>query len=460
MYQNAASEFLTDSASPLVPLAETLGAFSHILDLAEGYSLRHAIRCCWMGAKLADAAGLDEPARWNAYYAVLLKDLGCSGNSAQVARMYVADDRRIKPARRLSGRGVFSALRFVLAHAGQGLPAGKRAKAIGRALRRGPRMPRKLIAAKSTHGADTARALRLPEAVAQAIAALDEHWNGNGRPQGLSGKAIPIGARIASIVQTADLFHAEGGPELVRKELRKRRGTILDPKLCDAFLSLSADAAFWADLAADDIEARMAALEPPGPFVLVDEEYLDGIAAAFGRVIDAKSSYTEGHSDRVGALCDEIAKELGYAPEHRRTLRRAAMLHDVGKLGVSSTIIEKPGKLDGEEWSTMQAHASRTTEILGRIAALSDMALIAGSHHERLDGQGYPMGVGARLISLDTRIITTCDFFDALTSDRPYRAALGPTEAIGVMADQVGTAIDPQCFAALNAVIAKRSTGC
>ena len=124
-----------------------------------------------------------------------------------------------------------------------------------------------------------------------------------------------------------------------------------------------------------------------------------GIAAAFGRVIDAKSSYTEGHSARVGELCDEIAAELGYAPEHRRALRRAAMLHDVGKLGVSSTIIEKPGKLDGEEWRTMQAHAARTTEILGRIAALSEMALIAGSHHERLDGRGYPLGVGAGLIA-------------------------------------------------------------
>lgn len=460
MFQSKPSHFLTETAEALAPLAEVLGAFSHILDLAEGQPLRHSIRCCWMGAKLAEAARLHEAARWHAYYAVLLKDLGCSSNSAQVAKTYVADDRRIKPARRLSGRGIFSALRFVIVHAGQGLPAGKRAKVIARALKRGPRMPKKLVAAKSAHGADIARALRLPEGVAQAIAALDEHWNGGGRPKGLIGNAIPIGARIALIVQTADVFHGAGGPELARKELRKRRGTMLDPKLTDTFLALSAEKGFWEEANSPDIERRMAAMEPPGPFVLVDEDYLDGIAAAFGRVIDAKSSYTEGHSARVGELCDEIAAELGYAPEHRRALRRAAMLHDVGKLGVSSTIIEKPGKLDGDEWRTMQAHAARTTEILGRIAALSEMALIAGSHHERLDGRGYPLGVGAGLITLDTRIITASDFFDALTSDRPYRPALGPSQAIGVMADQVGTAIDPQCFAALNAVIAKRATAC
>ena len=208
--------------------------------------------------------------------------------------------------------------------------------------------------------------------------------------------------------------------------------------------------AIWDELGVEDIGAHVSAIEPAGPQMLVDEDYLDDIAAAFGEVIDAKSPYTAGHSNRVGDYAGFLADAIGMAPHEQRALRRAAILHDVGKLGVSSAILEKPGKLDADEWHVMQNHALHTTEILGRISALRDMAQIAGSHHERLDGAGYPLRLDGRIIAIETRIITIADFFDALTADRPYRAAMPTEKALEIMAGEVGKALDPDCFAALS----------
>ena len=190
----------------------------------------------------------------------------------------------------------------------------------------------------------------------------------------------------------------------------------------------------------------------------MDEDYLDDIAMAFGQVIDAKSPYTGGHSERVGFYCDAVAAEVGIPAGARRQLRRAAVLHDVGKLAVSSAVLEKPGKLDDDEWQVMRSHASHTADILSHIGPMREMAMIAAAHHERLDGRGYPLGLDSAMISLESRIITVCDFYDALTADRPYRGAMPAEKALGKMAEEVGKAIDPQCFAALEAVVARGET--
>jgi len=139
--------------------------------------------------------------------------------------------------------------------------------------------------------------------------------------------------------------------------------------------------------------------------------------------------------------------------DSRRVLRRAAILHDVGKLGVSSAILEKPGKLDAKEWESMRAHATLTTNILGQIGVMSEMAMIAGSHHERLDGKGYPLGLDETSISIESRIMTVADIYDALTADRPYRSAMSSEKAMGILHGELGVAIDRQCFAALQEVV-------
>jgi putative nucleotidyltransferase with HDIG domain len=212
---------------------------------------------------------------------------------------------------------------------------------------------------------------------------------------------------------------------------------------------------FWTMLASAQVEAAVFAMEPGSGGVALDDDYLDDIAAAFGQIVDSKSPFTSGHSARVADVVEAIGQRLGLAPARRRWLRRGALLHDLGKLGVSNSILDKPGKLDAEEWASMRQHAEHTRAILSRIGAFSELAEVAGAHHERLDGAGYPRGLKADEITLETRIITTADIFDAISADRPYRAAVPIPQTLAMMGETVGSAIDPLCFEALKQVVAQ-----
>ncbi len=247
-----------------------------------------------------------------------------------------------------------------------------------------------------------------------------------------------------------DVFHASIGPQGAREEMARRGGRWFDPRLADAFAVLARDPAFWRQLASDDLEQHVLEMEPAQEAQPVGEDYLDDIALAFGQIVDAKSPWTAGHSSRVALIADQLSEQLGLDAPERRWLRRGALLHDVGKLGVSNQILDKPGKLDPAEWAAVQRHALHTEQILGRISAFGALARVAGAHHEKLDGTGYPRGLDARHIRLETRIITTADIFDALTADRPYRPAMATAQALQVMRDGIGTSIDPDCFAALE----------
>lgn len=439
------AEFNTASSSS-TSLSEILGAFSYALDLTEGQPEGHSLRACWIAGQMARALQLPADERRTIHYSVMLKDLGCSSNAARIAEIYLADDRAFKHDFKLVPEGLGPTLRFVFARTGPGLGLAARAKAIAAILRDGEAIARDLIQTRCMRGADIARRLRFPESVAQSIASLDEHWDGGGKPLGLSGEAIPLAARLALLAQIADVFQKAAGPEAARAEVLARKGTWFDPALVDAFLSLSKSPEFWHALQDPELESKIGQFEPEAARVPVDEDYLDDIAQAFGTVIDAKSPFTGGHSDRVGELARAMGSEMGLPADAVRKLRRAAILHDVGKLAVSSRILEKPGKLDDDEWIEMRSHADHTMGILSRIAPLRAMAGVAGAHHERLDGTGYPLGLDAMMIARESRIITVCDFYDALTADRPYRAAMPPEKALGIMAGEVGKAIDAECF--------------
>ena len=187
----------------------------------------------------------------------------------------------------------------------------------------------------------------------------------------------------------------------------------------------------------------------------MDEDLLDDIADGFAQVVDAKSPYTSGHSKRVAMLTELIAGELGLGADRKRRLVRAALLHDIGKLGVSNEILDKPGKLNPDEWAAIKKHPDMGAAILFRIEAFRSLALIARDHHEKLDGSGYPRGLSGDQIDLDTRIVTVADIFDALTAERPYRPAMPATDALAILEKDVGTALDPDCFAALVRSLAR-----
>ncbi len=435
-------------------LSELMASLSHALDITEGQPEGHCVRCCWIGMHLGRQIGLEEYQLWELYYTLLLKDLGCSSNAARICELYLTDDLAFKRDFK-EVDGLPQVLNFVLRHTGLKAGLAERFRTLFHIFRNGGDLATELIQTRCQRGAEIARLLRFSENVAQGIQCLDEHWNGQGRPVGLRGEAIPVYARIALLAQVVDVFHHADGPRAALAELEQRAGRWFDPALVRAFEQVAARPGFWEQLAAPDLQQAVFALEPGQFEVPLDDDYLDEIAAAFGQVVDSKSPYTAGHSTRVALYTDLIGETLALPPARRRWLKRGALLHDIGKLGVSNAVLDKPGKLDEAEWRAVQQHAAYTEAILARIGAFGELARVAGAHHERLDGKGYPRGLTAAGISLETRIITTADIFDAITAARPYRGAIPVPQALEMMAENLETAIDPACFEALKASLDK-----
>ncbi len=436
--------------STTIHLSEVVGALSYALDITEGQPVGHSLRCCWIGMHVGMRLGLAPAELSDLYYTLLLKDIGCSSNAARICQLYLADDLRFKAGYKTVDSSLPEILRFLLAHTGRDSGLVERLQAMVHIARNGGEISRELIETRCQRGAEIARSMRFSEAVAQGILDLDEHWDGSGQPLGLAGKQISLFGRIALMAQVADVFFMRGGAKAAIAEVTTRAGRWFDPDLASVLAALGQDAQFWAPLLADDLNRQVVELEPRSLMRAVDEDYLDDIAAGFARVVDAKSPFTSGHSDRVALFADLIAEELAYTPERRRWIRRAALLHDIGKLGVSNSVLDKNGKLDEAEWAAIKRHPELGRTILSKIAALRDLATVAGAHHERLDGKGYPLGLVAEQIDRDTRIVTTSDIFDALTADRPYRKAMPVSRAFEIMEGDVGTAIDPDCLAALK----------
>ncbi len=440
-----------------IRLSELIGALSHALDITEGQPEGHCIRCCWIGMHIGREIGLPDDQLWDLYYTLLLKDLGCSSNAARICALYLTDDLNFKRDFKTVGDSLPQVLQFVLKHTGLKAGLAERFRSVFAILRDGSQIAHELIATRCQRGAEIARLLRFSEGVAGGIYSLDEHYNGQGKPDGLAGDAIPVYARIALLAQVIDVFLTADGAQAARAEVRLRAGRWFDPQLVQAFERVAQTSAFWSTLASPDISEAVLALEPASHEVALDDDYLDDIASAFGQVVDSKSPYTSGHSARVALYADMIAEQLGISLERRRWLKRGALLHDVGKLGVSNSVLDKAGKLDADEWEAVKRHAAYTETILARIGAFSELARVAAAHHERLDGGGYPRGLRSDEISLETRIITTADIFDAITAERPYRGAIPVPRTLDMMAETVGSAIDAQCFEALKAALARLS---
>ena len=436
-----------------IHLAEIVGALSYALDITEGQPVGHSIRCCWIGMHLGRAIGLDDAALSDLYYTLLLKDVGCSSNAARLCQLYLANDLQFKSDYKFIDHTLPQLLGFILSHTGMKESLAERFRAVVNIVRNGGEIARELIETRCHRGADIARQMRFSETVAQGILDLDEHWNGKGQPLGLEGESISLGARIALLAQVIDVFYTSGGPRDAMREVRQRKGIWFDPNLVDVFEDIAGDPNFWVGLGAEDVEARVLALEPVQLVITIDDDYLDDVAAGFAKVVDSKSPYTSGHSDRVALFADMIAEAMGLSADRRRWLKRAALLHDIGKLGVSNQVLDKPGKLDDAEFDEIKRHPELGETILSRIAAFADLARVAATHHEKLDGTGYPRRLTAEQLPLETRIVTTADIFDALTADRPYRPAMPVSKALAIMSDMAGSAIDPVCLAALRRAV-------
>jgi len=433
------------------PLSEVIGALSHALDLTEGQPVGHSQRACMIGMHLAERLDLPSAVRAEVFYATLLKDAGCSTSAARMAELFRTPDGQLKrELSKVDWTSTSEFVRFAAREVAPGAPALVRAATLLRALRSIAREAAELNEARCDRGARIVAMMGFPSGVADAVRALDEHWDGSGRPAGLRGEAIPLVSRIACIAQTAEVFMTADGPEASREVVRQRRGSWFDPQLADAYLATSPDDGLWLRLASDNASEILRDLEPETAVAVADEEGLDRVAEAFASVIDAKSHFTARHSLGVATYAVGIGEELGFEPVRLRWLRRAALLHDIGKLGVSNTILDKPGRLTDEEFAEVRRHPRYTYEILSRISVFEGIAEDAGAHHERLDGRGYHRGVGAAQLSLEARILAAADVYEALTAERPYREPIPRDEVLAIMEREAGTAFDPLCLEALS----------
>jgi HD-GYP domain-containing protein (c-di-GMP phosphodiesterase class II) len=380
-----------------------------------------------------------------------LKDLGCSSNAARICELYLTDDLNFKHDYKTVGDSLPQVLGFVLKHTGLKAGLAERFRSVMTILRDGPEIARDLVATRCQRGAEIARCCAFPKAWRKAsIRSTNISTAGQAgapgrrrrfrlfahRPAGPGDRRVPYRGRAAAL-----------------REVRLRAGQWFDPAWCGLRGGGAIGRVLDGAGIARDRPGR-GAMQPQGRAQHpLDDDYLDDIATAFGQVVDAKSPYTSGHSARVALYTDMIGEALGLSMERRRWLKRGALLHDVGKLGVSNSVLDKAGALDRAEWDAVKPACAIHRDHPRPHRRLPRTGAIAGAHHERLDGSGYPRGLNADHIDIETRIITTADIFDAITATRPYRGAIPIPQALEMMAKTVGSALDPACFDALTRAV-------
>jgi putative nucleotidyltransferase with HDIG domain len=434
-----------------VALSEVLGALSYALDITEGEPPGHAVRTTAIGMRLGEQIGLDGDAQSALFYALLLKDAGCSSNASRLSSLFAAQDHQVKRAmKRIDWSRSGALARYAVRNVAPGRGPLAKARQLRR-LTQEDEVTREVIGTRCERGAEIARMLELPPATQDAIRALDEHWDGSGQPAGLRGEQIPLLGRIVCLAQTVEVFvRAVGLPGSLAMAL-KRRGRWFDPALVDALLSVRDDRRLWGPLEDPRTVPSLALWEPADRVRTAGEDDLDRIAEAFARVIDAKSPYTAQHSAGVAEWAVATGSVLGFAPDGLRDLRRAGLLHDIGKLAVSSRILDKPGRLEPAEVAVMREHPRYTQQILERVACLRGIVDTAADHHERLDGTGYHRGRAAFDLSRSARILAVADVYEALTAERPYRAAMPREKALAILREERGTGLCPAAVDALDA---------
>jgi HD-GYP domain-containing protein (c-di-GMP phosphodiesterase class II) len=380
-------------------LGELLGALSLATDAAAGLPLETSLRNCVVATALAHRLGWPDVGMLRR--TVLLRHLGCTAFSHESARL-AGDDHRMLA----TYAGVDLKRSTAVAARTLGLGIGAAARLVAH-----PTSGAKLVASQCAQAAALAEDLGLPPGIVQGLAQLYERHDGRG-PAGVAGDAITPGARLLHVAEVVEIYHRTAGRDAAIAEVRRRRGGQLAPDVADAFLA--EPDAMWPALETGSVWDRYLDEEPDEPVAL------DRVARAFGRFADLKSPVMLGHSTAVAALAVAASSPA---------IEPAALLHDLGVVSVPSNIWDKPGPLNAAEWERVRLHGYHTQRILARAPALADIAVVAGAHHERLDGGGYHGGVNSSQLSADARIVAAADAYRAMCEARPYRAARSAEQA-------------------------------
>jgi hypothetical protein len=285
-------------------------------------------------------------------------------------------------------------------------------------------------------GAGLAEELSLPGPVSEAVRSADEFKGG------------PTLSGILHLAQTAEAAHASHGPGAAVSAAEAGSGSRFDPGAAKMFRMIARRESLWRDVAR--AQARICYLEPRRHKRMAGKERLDQIFSVFADIADGKSCHANGHSAAVAKIAVAIARAIGLRESETATLRHAALLHDLGMLGIPNAILDKPGKLSHEEWLSVKRHPDHSREILRQAPALRHLSEIAGSHHERIDGTGYPRGSHGAQLPLLSRILAVANRFQSLLEQRSYRAALPAERAFAAIRQEAGRSLDADCVAALE----------
>ena len=436
---------------PTLRLSDLVSALSAALDVTEGQPQGHAARTCLIAMRIATDLRLAAPDRSALFYASQLKDLGCSSNAARIAQLFGGDDRDLKKDFKTTDWArLGESIKYTSKHA---LRHGTLKERVTRATRlglAGPSAGRQLVATRCERGAAISRLFGVPEASSEAIYHLDEHWDGRGHPHGTKRQNVPLLARVLCLAQTLEVYVAAGGVDAGMTVVRERSGRWFDPEVARAALTLANQTNFWAEAYTADPFARWPTSSRRSTRLAADPERIDDIAVGFAQVVDAKSPWTRRHCEGVRELATAIARRQGLPAVEVRQIERAALLHDVGKLGVSNAVLDKPGRLDDGEFKEMRLHADHTHEILGRIRGLGELAEVAAGHHEKLDGTGYHRGLVGDAIHPHSRILAVADMAEAMTAERPYRDTMPVEKVLSILEEESRRALCPAAVEALR----------
>jgi HD-GYP domain-containing protein (c-di-GMP phosphodiesterase class II) len=413
----------TDRAS--VRLAELVAALSLGVDLGFGQPMEHVLRQCLIALRLAERLGLDDEKRADVYYTALLVNVGCHSDAHEQAKWF-GDDIALKSGKYDhelgSVRGAAAAFRLL----GSGNPPLHRFRVALEFMLAGHRDVDGMVREHARIARLLGEQLNLSIGVLTSLSSAYEQWNGKGWPGDLKEEEVPLPARVAQLAEFSEVAHRVGGVGAAKELARGRSGKQFDPSLADLLCS-DAELIF-ANL--DGVGTWTTVIDAePGLALVLSGEQFDGALLAIANFVDLKSPYTLGHAAAVADLVAAAGTRLGLPDAEVRTLRRAGLVHNFGRLGVSNAIWDKPGPLGAGEWERVRIHPYLTERMLHQSGALAPLAAIAVAFRERLDGSGYPRGLSGPAISPPARILAAADAYQAMREPRPYRPSRTPEDA-------------------------------
>lgn len=417
-----------------VRLAELLAVLSLLGDLGLGLPMEHALRQSVVALRLGDRLGLGAEAREALYYTGLLAWVGCHVDAYEQAKWF-GDDLALKAGFRdvdLAGRP--SDMAFVLRHLGAGRPPGTRARTFLAFPSGGYRYSQSILTTHWLAVDELAAQLGLDGEVRKSIEQTFERWDGRGQPAGARHDEILVTSRLVNLADVVEVFHRQGGVAAAVAVARARSGTQFDPAIVVEFCTHAAE--ILADLDSTTTWETVLAAEP-GLGVPLTAAELDAALEAIADFTDAKSPYTLGHSRRVADLAGAAAHGLQLPPGDVAAVRRAGLLHDLGRLGVSNAIWDKKGSLTIAEAERIRLHPYLTERTLASCPALARLGTIAVQHHERLDGSGYPGGLRAGALTLPGQTLAAADVYQAKREPRPHRPEVSAQEAAAFAREEV-----------------------